>query len=468
MKTKLYTSYTKVLADMHTPVSIYLKLRDHYLGSILLESSEYQSKENSYSYICCNPIATFKATHATIEITPIKGETTKTPNSKVVFVTKLSSFIKSFETNELELPFCYNGVFGYSSYDAIEFAEDLELNQKENDYKSMPIAQFSVYEYVFVMDQYSNELHLIQNSISEEKPNHDILDLLNNTTPNKFPFSKVEKETSNFSDKEYEGLVKKGIAHCQRGDVFQLVLSREFKQAFKGDDFNVYRALRMVNPSPYLFHFDYVNFRLFGSSPEAQIRINANIAEIHPIAGTYKRTGYLEQDKELADKLLKDPKENAEHMMLVDLARNDLSRNTKNVTVEKLSEIQFYSHVIHMVSKVTGKLSEDSDNIKVFYDSFPAGTLSGAPKHKAMTLIDKYENGKRNFYGGAIGYIGFNGDVNMAIMIRTFLSKNNNLVYQAGAGIVVNSKPESERKEIDHKIGALRKAIKIAEEICKS
>lgn len=465
MKNKLYTSYTKVLADMHTPVSIYLKLRDYYMGSILLESSEYQSKENSYSYICCNPISSFKATQDFIETTSVKGEVKSIKNKKDIFVNELSSFIKSFDTSEIELPFCYNGVFGYTAYDSIEFAEDISFNKYKNEDKSIPLVMFSAYEYVFVMDQYSNELHLIQNSITEKKIDTSILEVLNSSTPNKFPFSKVNAETSNFTNKEYEAIVKKGIAHCQRGDVFQIVLSREFKQAFKGDDFNVYRALRMVNPSPYLFHFDYVNFRLFGSSPEAQVRINKDIAEIHPIAGTYKRTGYLEEDKALAEQLLVDPKENAEHMMLVDLARNDLSRNTKEVTVEKLSEIQFYSHVIHMVSKVTGKLNEQSNNIKVYYDSFPAGTLSGAPKHKAMTLINQYENKERSFYGGAIGYIGFNGDVNMAIMIRTFLSKNNHLIYQAGAGVVVNSDPESERQEINNKIGALRKAINIAEEI---
>ena len=450
---------------MHTPVSIYLKLRDHYMGSILLESSEYQSKENSYSYICCNPISTFKVTNNTIEKVNIKGESIIIKNEKEVFVSELSHFINSFDSNELDLPFCYNGVFGYTSYDSIEFAEDLTFNQKENEDKSIPLVLFSVYKYVFVMDQYSNELFLIQNATSDKETDYSILELLNNTTPNKFPFSKIKNETSNFTDNEYEDIVKKGIAHCKRGDVFQIVLSREFKQAFKGDDFNVYRALRMVNPSPYLFHFDYVNFKLFGSSPEAQLRINNNVAEIHPIAGTYKRTGYLEEDKALAEKLLLDPKENAEHMMLVDLARNDLSRNTKEVTVEKLSEIQFYSHVIHMVSKVTGKLDEKSDNINVYYDSFPAGTLSGAPKYKAMTLIDQYENRKRSFYGGAIGYIGFNGDVNMAIMIRTFLSKNDHLIYQAGAGVVVNSNPTNEREEINNKIGALRKAINIAEEI---
>jgi len=465
MKTKLYSNYSKVLADMHTPVSIYQKLRDYYLGAILLESSEYQSKENSYSYICCEPLATYKATKESIEISSANGKIKCIKNGNKTFVKELSSFLNNFEPTELELPFVYNGVFGYSSYDAIEFVEDIQLEQEEMDYKSIPIAIFSVYKFVFVFDHYSNELHLIENHLSKNASKSSILNILNGTTCSKFPFSKKNEETSNLTDSEYESLVSKGVNHCKRGDVFQIVLSREFKQKFKGDDFNVYRALRMVNPSPYLFYFDYVNFKLFGSSPEAQIRINKKTAEIHPIAGTYKRTGYLETDKELAEKLLKDPKENAEHMMLVDLARNDLSRNSNNVKVEKLCEIQFYSHVIHMVSKVTGQLDDSSNNVQVVFDSFPAGTLSGAPKHKAMNLIDQYEKGKRNFYGGAIGYMGFNGDVNMAIMIRTFLSKNNQLVYQAGAGVVVNSKPDHERKEIDNKIGALRKAITLAENI---
>lgn len=450
---------------MHTPVSIYLKLRDNYSETILLESSEYQSKENSYSYICCEPIATFQATNETLEISNTHGKKRLVPINKQTFVNELSNFISSFKTDEVELPFCYNGVFGYSSYDTIEFVEDLKLHQEEKNHKSIPITIFSVYRYVLVFDQYSNELHLIENNTTEKAFDSSILELLKNAVSSNFPFSKKENELSNFTNSEYEELVKKGVQHCQRGDVFQLVLSREFNQKFTGDDFNVYRALRMVNPSPYLFYFDYSNFKLFGSSPEAQIRITDKVSEIHPIAGTYKRTGFLEEDKKLADELLIDPKENAEHMMLVDLARNDLSRNSTNVVVEKLCEIQFFSHVIHMVSKVTGQLDEGSNPVQVIYDSFPAGTLAGAPKHKAMTLIDKYENGKRSYYGGAIGYIGFNGDVNMAIMIRTFLSKNNLLTYQAGAGIVVNSKPENERKEINNKIGALRKAINIAEQL---
>jgi len=465
MITKLLTKHSKIIADMHTPVSIYLKLRDNYSETILLESSEYQSKENSYSYICCEPIATFQATNDAIEILNTNGDKKQLPLNKESFVKELSNFISSFKTDEIELPFCYNGVFGYSSYDTIEFVEDLQLQQEEKEHKSIPLTIFSVYRYVLVFDQYSNELHLIENNTNEEAFDSSILGLLKNAVSSNFPFSKKEDEVSNFSDSEYEELVKKGVQHCQRGDVFQLVLSREFNQGFTGDDFNVYRALRMVNPSPYLFYFDYTNFKLFGSSPEAQIRITDRVSEIHPIAGTYKRTGFLEEDKKLADQLLIDPKENAEHMMLVDLARNDLSRNSTDVTVEKLCEIQFFSHVIHMVSKVTGQLDEESNPVQVIYDSFPAGTLAGAPKHKAMTLIDKYENGKRSYYGGAIGYIGFNGDVNMAIMIRTFLSKNNLLTYQAGAGIVVNSSPENERKEINNKIGALRKAINIAEKI---
>lgn len=466
MNIELTTSYTKILADTHTPVSIYLKLRDKFIGSILLESSEYQSKENSYSYICCAPIATYKAT--------VENITTQFPGSpeinlscsKETFGKSISQFIASFKTtDELDLPFVYNGVFGYTSYDAIEFIEDLSLEQETKPSKDIPIAMYAAYRYVFVFDHYSNELHLIENNTTEQEPDKSIIDLLNLTTNKHFPFTCTNSETSNFTDEGFEKVVLKGIDHCKRGDVFQLVLSREFQQKFKGDDFNVYRALRMVNPSPYLFHFDYGSFKLFGSSPEAQIRIQDDIAEIHPIAGTYKRTGFKDKDEQLAQTLLKDPKENAEHTMLVDLARNDLSRNSTDVQVDKLSEIQFYSHVIHMVSKVTGKLTKDTDKIKVALESFPAGTLSGAPKHKALTLIDKYEQGKRSYYGGAIGYIGFNGDSNQAIMIRTFLSKDNTLTYQAGAGVVINSSPEKERQEVNNKIGALRSALKIAEEI---
>lgn len=465
MKIKLNTHYTKTLADIHTPVGIYLKLRDKYLGTILLESSEYQSIDNSYSYICCAPFASIKATKNSITEELPELEKTNTPTTKRALSEKLEGFIKKFEAQSLDLPFLHNGIFGYTSYNAIEFEEDLSFSQQNAEYKDIPIMHYAVYRYVFVFNHYNNELHLIENTIEGQESDLSITDILNNTSNQYFDFRPEGKETSNFTDEEYEQIVLKGKEHCQRGDVFQIVLSREFKQPFKGDDFNVYRALRMINPSPYLFLFDYGSFKLFGSSPEAQLRIKDKTAEIHPIAGTYKRTGIKAKDEALAEVLLNDPKETAEHTMLVDLARNDLSRSTSKVKVDKLNEIQYYSHVIHMVSKVTGQLSEQENSIKVFFDTFPAGTLSGAPKHKAMELIDKYEHGARSYYGGAIGYIGFDGQMNQAIMIRTFLSKDNQLIYQAGAGVVINSVPEKEREEVNNKIGALRKAIKIAEEL---
>lgn len=259
--------------------------------------------------------------------------------------------------------------------------------------------------------------------------------------------------------------MKKAKEHCFRGDVFQLVLSRRFFQNFKGDEFNVYRTLRSINPSPYLFFFDYGDFKIFGSSPEAQLIVQDGKAEIHPIAGTFKKTGDDKKDLISAKELAKDPKENSEHVMLVDLARNDLSRNGTNVVVEKNREIQFYSHVIHLVSKVTCKMKTTTNTFRVVADTFPAGTLSGAPKHKALQLIDKYEKIKRNFYGGAIGYMDFNGNFNHAIIIRSFLSLNNQLHYQAGAGIVADSIPESELQEVYNKLGALDKALIQAEKI---
>ena len=256
--------------------------------------------------------------------------------------------------------------------------------------------------------------------------------------------------------------MREGIKHCKRGDVFQVVLSREFQRKFKGDEFNVYRALRAVNPSPYLFYFDYGDFKLFGSSPEAQIVVKDDQAGIFPIAGTYPRTGDDQKDAQMAEELRSDPKENSEHIMLVDLARNDLSRNARNVKVDTFSEIQYYSHVIHMVSKVTGTIGTGKSTFQIVADTFPAGTLSGAPKYRAMELIDKYENKSRGFYGGAIGFMGFNGDFNHAIIIRSILSKNNMLTYRAGAGVVSDSNEEKELQEVNNKLGALNEAIERA------
>ncbi len=332
----------------------------------------------------------------------------------------------------------------------------------------MPAVVFQVYRYVVAINHFKDELYLFEHNYLKEgelepESNLDfIADLIKNRNYPSYSFSTTGSEQSNFTDDEFRGIIQKGKDHCQRGDVFQLVLSRRFSIPFAGDEFNVYRTLRSLNPSPYLFYFDYGNYKLFGSSPESQIVVKDRKATIYPIAGTFRRTGDDIADAELAQELYDDPKESAEHVMLVDLARNDLSRNCDVVQVETFKEVQYYSHVIHLVSKVVGDLNEGADPLQIVAETFPAGTLSGAPKHMAMQLIDRYENQSRGFYSGCIGYMGFDGEFNQAIMIRTFMSKNNTLFYQAGAGIVAKSVVESELQEVHNKLAALRMAIEQA------
>ncbi len=389
----------------------------------------------------------------------------KTEVDKSEVVRKLGDFINCFKLKDGHAP-QIDGVFGYTAYDGVQYFEDIELNAPVQDDEKIPEIRYSFYKYIIAVNHYKNELEIIEFLLDNEKSGiEDIISLLNNRNISTYHFDVKDKETSNLTDQEYKDMVTKGKEHCHRGDVFQIVLSRQFSQHFSGDDFNVYRSLRSINPSPYLFYFDYGSYKIFGSSPETQIEVEGKKAYINPIAGTFKRTGNDEQDKVLAEKLSKDPKENSEHIMLVDLARNDLSRSTREVTVEKYREIQFYSHVIHMVSKVSGVLNDGANSLHIMAESFPAGTLSGAPKYKAMELIDKYENKARGFYGGCIGIIRLNGDINQAITIRSFMSKDNTLFYQAGAGIVVDSVEESELQEVNNKLGALKKAIEMAREI---
>lgn len=467
MKTfKINAQSKQILADIITPVSIYLKIRDIYPESILLESSDYHSHTNSYSFICLDPVATFMTSKGELtEIYPGKEKLVTAIDENVDIVSKLDEFVQSFKIdNGDHLPI--DGLFGYSAYDAIKYFEELKVDnpQPENEY--IPEIRYCFYRFVIAVNHFKNELHLIEFLFDGmESQINDVESLLHNRNFATYNFTPTTGETSNLDDKEYMSMVKSGKQHCQRGDVFQIVLSRQFTQPFKGDDFNVYRALRSVNPSPYLFYFDYGNYKIFGSSPETQIEVKDNHAFINPIAGTFKRTGDDIKDKELAEKLSQDPKENAEHIMLVDLARNDLSRTTNNVSVDKYREIQYYSHVLHMVSKVSGELKNNANKMRIMSESFPAGTLSGAPKFRAMELIDEIENKKRGYYGGCIGNIRLNGDINQAIMIRSFMSKNNQLYYQAGAGIVVDSKEESELQEVNNKLGALKTAIKMAAQI---
>ena len=379
-------------------------------------------------------------------------------------VNELDDYFKIFQTEKSDAKFFENGLIGYINYDAVEHFENINFQEKENDIK-IPEIFYAFYSNIIIINVFNNEALLLHHSFNQKNNLKEIEELLKSNKISKFDFHKSGNITSNLKDNEYVDLVKKGIKHCKRGDVFQIVLSRKFKQSFEGDEFNLYRALRSINPSPYLFYFDYGSYKIFGSSPEAQLVVKNSKAEIHPIAGTFIRTGNDIEDSIKAKKLAVDQKENSEHMMLVDLARNDLSRNGNNVKVEKDREIQFYSHVIHLVSKVTAEKKNNSSTFQIVADTFPAGTLSGAPKHKAMQLISKYENSNRSFYGGAIGFMDFEGNFNHAIIIRSFLSKNHELIFQAGAGIVSKSDPKSELQEINNKLGALIKALDLAEKI---
>lgn len=465
-KIKLKTFYRKLLADTLTPVNIYLKLRDVFAGSILLESSDYHGQENSLSYICCQPLASFEVNQDRIlverfgEVLPPIGI-----DKAGVVIETLEQFRQSFIPDATVITkFPNTGLFGYMAYDAVRYFEDVPISRKEVQH---PELLYKLYQYVIVVDHFSNEISLLETTKDENRACTlgNIEQLIFSNRFSTYSFHRSGAESSNFSNEEFLETIEQAKQHCYRGDVFQLVLSRRFQTAFTGDEFNVYRALRSINPSPYLFYFDFGSFKVFGSSPEAQLQVKGKQASIFPIAGTFKRTGNDQEDAALAAKLSADEKENAEHIMLVDLARNDMSRHAQNVGVEVFKEIQYYSHVIHLVSKISGSLNHEGDSLQMAADTFPAGTLSGAPKHMAMTLINRYEPVNRGFYGGAIGLIGFDGAFNHAIMIRTFLSKANRLTYQAGAGIVAKSQAKNELQEVNNKLEALRKALQLAEAI---
>ncbi|WP_430814560.1 anthranilate synthase component I family protein [Carboxylicivirga sp. RSCT41] len=454
------------VADVTTPVSLYLKLRDDYPNTILLESSDYHGSSNSLSFICFNPLYEFVADKGQVK----QGEAHK--DLEPVEVTSennvpqlLNSFIQRFKVENGKCPIKVNGLFGYSTFDAVQYFDTLKFNAEKKGEHSIPELRYTFYKYIVAFNHFTNQLYLIENlQDGESSAASSIIEEFYNRTIPSFQFKPSNDEKSNLTDDEFMQMVTKGKEHCFRGDVFQIVLSRQFRQQFAGDEFNVYRALRNINPSPYLFYFDYGAYKIFGSSPEAQLIIDNNVATINPIAGTFKRTGDDAKDQELAIQLSQDAKENAEHVMLVDLARNDLSRNCENVKVNTYKEVQYYSHVLHLVSDVSGELQKGSIASRVMADTFPAGTLSGAPKYKAMQLIDSIENQNRGYYGGCIGNIGLDGSFNQAIMIRSFLSKSNTLFYQAGAGVVSESKEENELQEVNNKLGALKKAIQLAEE----
>ena len=459
---KINSNIHRQLSDFTTPVNVLLAIREKYPITLLLESSDYQTKENSYSFIGFEPIATIKVNKGVL--TNNLGHE-KHLDEENKLSAELDSFMNRFEFSSKDPEISkFNGLFGYSTFEAVKYFDKYEFDQtKEED--CIPDLQFHFFAYLIVFDHYNSRLTIIENlQDGGQSKMEQVISMINKPSRSIYSFN-PGATTANMDDTEYKAMVSAAKKHCHRGDVFQLVVSRKYSQKFNGDDINVYRALRAINPSPYLFYFDYGDFKIMGSSPEAHIVVRENKVEIHPIAGTMKRTGDNETDNRVATDLANDPKENAEHNMLVDLARNDLSKHCEDVHVSKNKVIQYFSHVIHLVSKVVGNKPEGISSFQVFEDTFPAGTLSGAPKFKAIELINRYEPKERGFYGGAIGYVNFNGDMNMAITIRSVLSKNQVLHYQAGAGIVDSSKEKNELFEVENKLKAINEAILMAKNL---
>jgi anthranilate synthase component I len=484
-KIEITTTVKRVLADVYTPVGIYLRLRDRFRDTVLLESTDHHAAENSYSFIGINAIAG-------IEIISTREVEFKLPARKPerIAIGKVSEvpslvweFMQKFNiahSDAKEARFA-QGLYGYTTYDAVQFFDSIRLDKKVNGAQPstiniapgpspsetpIPLMRYRLYQYVIAFNHFKDELFICENNIADIESELSVVEsLIRSKDVPVYPFRIKGDEICNMTDSDYMEMVSRGIRSSHRGDVFQIVLSRRFRQPFTGDEFNVYRALRSINPSPYLFFFDYGDYKLMGSSPESQLIIQDGKAVVHPIAGTARRTGDESADRNATEKLLVDAKENAEHVMLVDLARNDLSRVCDEVTVAHYRQVQYFSHVIHLVSEVTGKVRKDSNPFLLMAKTFPAGTLSGAPKFRAMELIDEYESTSRSYYGGAIGFMGFDGSCNHAIMIRTFLSHDNTLTYQAGAGVVAASVPENELQEVRNKLGALKKAIEFAESI---
>ena len=463
METFRYTTKTKtILGDLHTPVGAYMRLRDLYPQSALMESSDYHEQSNSHSYIGINPMASVAVSHGIATITYPDGSTFSHEVDNDFGTDKaIHKLIDSIQVDGEDASVC--GLYGYTSFNAVRYFENIAVKDEVQEKNDAPDMLYILYKVVIVFDHHNSLVRLI--TLGDVDELDDVLKSMNKSNVKAYDFRPVGNVQSTLTDEQHKENIRRGISHCLRGDVFQIVLSRRFIQKYEGDDFKLYRALRSINPSPYLFYFDFGGFRIFGSSPETHCRIAGRQAYIDPIAGTTKRTGDAEADRKGAEFLRNDPKENAEHVMLVDLARNDLSRNCHDVKVDFYKDIQYYSHVIHLVSRVSGTLDNDADPIKAFIDTFPAGTLSGAPKVRAMQLISEYEPHNRGAYGGCIGIIGLDGSLNQAITIRTFVSRNGELWFQAGGGIVAKSNEEYELQEVNNKLGALVKAINLAEKL---
>ncbi len=469
MATFNYTTHSiAILADLYTLVGVYMRLRDLYPQSMLMESSDYHDQGNAHSYIGIGPMASVAIAHGQAIITlPDGTKQTRALAGSYGTAEAIHELMDSIRVSGTDAEVC--GLYGYTSFNAVRYFENIAVKDEALDRNDAPDMLYIVYRAVIVFDHFNSKLTIVElqptDTTETAALGTDLLKAMNRASVPAYDFRAVGDVHSTLTDDEHKDNIRRGIHHCLRGDVFQIVLSRRFIQGYEGDDFKLYRALRSINPSPYLFYFDFGGFRIFGSSPETHCRIKGRMAYIDPIAGTTRRTGDAEADRRGAEHLLADPKENAEHVMLVDLARNDLSRNCHDVKVDFYKDLQYYSHVIHLVSRVSGQLNDEADSIKAFIDTFPAGTLSGAPKVRAMQLISAYEPHNRGAYGGCIGFIGLDGSLNQAITIRTFVARNGELWFQAGGGIVAKSDVDYELQEVNNKLGALRKAILMAQQM---
>jgi len=476
-KIQMKTFQKQLLADMDTPVSSYFKLNEHS-ASLLLESMEGDGRNGRYSIIGIKPLLSFiRYPDRTVIENPDSGEEKTLRGDPFDHLRAVLSSFK-FEATE---PYECGFLAGYVCYDAVRYIENIPANS-ENDLQ-LPDMHFILPSEVVIFDNFTHTLKLLvhledsgDSSTLERKASQQLDALvtkITHHTPKIQEISKLTPTTTpplkiNIATEDYCQSVIKAKQYIRNGDIFQVVLSRRFQTDIHCGAFDIYRMLHLINPSPYMFYINFDDVKLIGSSPETMVKYDENKILVRPIAGTRKRGTSVEEDAAIAAELLKDEKELAEHEMLVDLGRNDVGRIARygSVKLESYKQVENYSHVMHIVSTVSGELRQGRDAVDVFKACFPAGTVSGAPKVRAMEIIDELEKTRRGPYAGAVGYFDFCGRTDTCITIRTMVVKGKTAYWQAGGGIVADSDPAYELEETENKARALLKAISLAEEVC--
>jgi len=465
--------YKRVLADLLTPISAFMKLAKKSEYAFILESAESGKQYARYSFIGRDPKQIIKSEKN--KVYSKSGGNWELVNEE--FLPYVRDLHKSYQAPKLDnLPSFSGGLVGYLGYETITWIENIPIYV--DDELDTPDAIFMLLEELIVFDHLKNQIILFSNvqikdglNIEEaynhalakiDKMGEDLHEDIDYQSPGTTGGSILE---SNFSQQDFEASVVAAQAYIKSGDIFQLVLSQRFKRQTDASPETIYRALRTINPSPYMFHLKLADIDVIGASPELLVKVEDKEIEIRPIAGTRKRGKTSQEDTKLADELLQDEKERAEHLMLVDLGRNDVGRASEydSVRVHEFMKVEYYSHVMHIVSDVRGQLKKDKDIFDALYSGFPAGTLSGAPKIRAMEIIHELEPNRRGIYSGAIGYFDFAGDMNTCIAIRTMVMKDGTIYFQAGAGIVYDSDPQKEYEETINKASAINSAIDFAE-----